>query len=163
MCRFLSVFCLFMLSSCQFHWFLCHLPQWFLSVNFPQVYSMGIFFRELFLFCTQSALCVAFTSDVFCSLLAQVLLPSCALSQRQLWKVVTTSLFFLSYSLCLRLSSGRPATSLHSPGHCSSLLLAALASRENGEPFILCYFSENTTGFLILFFLFSKVNIYLLM
>lgn len=151
-----------MLSSCQFHWFLCHLPQWFLSINFPQVYSMGIFFRELFLFCTQSALCVAFTSDVFSSLLAQVLLPSCALSQRQLWKVVTTSVFFLSYSLCLRLSSGPPATSLHSQGS-SSLLLAALASRENGEPFILCYFSENTTGFLILFFLFSKVNIYLLM
>lgn len=162
MCRFLSVFCLFMLSSCQFHWFLCHLPQWFLSINFPQVYSMGIFFRELFLFCTQSALCVAFASDVFCSLLAQVLLPSCALSQRQLWKVVTTSVFFLSYILCLRLVQD-DLLHLYTAQGSSSLLLAALASRENGEPFILCYFIENTTGFLILFFLFSKVNIYLLM
>lgn len=59
-------------------------------------------------------------------------------------------------------TSGRSATSLHSQGAVASLL-PLLFSREYVQPFILCYFSANTTGFLILFFLFSKINIYLLM
>lgn len=68
MCRFLSVFVCLCCQAASFTGSCVLSPKWFLSINFPQVYSLGIFFRELFLFCTQSAFCVAFTSDVFCSL-----------------------------------------------------------------------------------------------
>lgn len=85
---------------------------------------------------------------------------SCTLSQRQLWKVFTTSVFFLSYIVPQALLVQKDLLHLYTAKEQFSLR-PLLLSRENMEPFMLCCFNENTQ--FSHSFLFSKININLLM